>query len=338
MTHESAARPAPPASDFPAADGRPLQQVLPAVDLGGAGRLPRRPGPARGREPLLLRRLHHRPGADPRRRGRHLRRPGNLKGPAEGPFPARIESLETEAAFRAKSTADDPDAAKVVYISDVPLQRPGKWAFAALVKQGDGYTGSLVPTPSLVGQFDPPDVGDEAPPTRPRRRRRRRPRSPRSTPGSRRAPCTTRTSRTCSARSPWCSFSPRPRSARAVSAARWSTSPSRSSATPATTSPSSTRRSTTTTTSTRARARQVDAYGLPSEPWLFVIDREGRHHHHRDRGRLQRRGACRRRWIRSPPPSGGGVVARLVRVELVLWLTMSWSRCSRPRPSAGSRR
>ena len=32
---ESASRPAPPASDFPAADGRPLQQVLSAVTEEG---------------------------------------------------------------------------------------------------------------------------------------------------------------------------------------------------------------------------------------------------------------------------------------------------------------
>ena len=63
---------------------------------------------------------------------------GSLKGPAIGPFPARIESLETEAAFRAKTTADDPDAATVVYISDVPLEKPGEWVFAAMTKQGDG--------------------------------------------------------------------------------------------------------------------------------------------------------------------------------------------------------
>ena len=78
-----------------------------------------------------------------------------LKGPAEGPFPARIESLETESAFRAESTAADPDAAKVVYVSEVPLDKPGEWAFAALVKEGDAYSGTLIPTPSLVGEFDP---------------------------------------------------------------------------------------------------------------------------------------------------------------------------------------
>ncbi len=162
---ESASRPAPPASDFPAADGRPLQQVLSAVTEEGPVVTPAarvlRQGENRfsfgvftlAKEPI--------PDAEVAIYAAQ----GSLKGPAIGPFPARIESLETEAAFRAKTTADDPDAATVVYISDVPLEKPGEWVFAAMTKQGDGFGGSLVPTPSAVGQFDPPDAGDKAPVT-----------------------------------------------------------------------------------------------------------------------------------------------------------------------------
>jgi hypothetical protein len=51
-----------------------------------------------------------------------------------------------------------------VYVTEIPLNRPGAWAFGALIRQGDGsYQGSLLATPSLVGQFDPVDVGDRAP-------------------------------------------------------------------------------------------------------------------------------------------------------------------------------
>ena len=162
---EAASRPAPPASDFPAADGRPLEQVLSAATEEGpvvtpAARVLRR-GENRfsfgvftvGREPI--------PDAEVA----VYAAPKNLQGPAIGPFPARIESLETEAAFTAKTTADDPDAAKVIYIADIPLERPGEWTFGALTVQGDGYGGSLVPAGSLVDQFDPPDVGDKAPVT-----------------------------------------------------------------------------------------------------------------------------------------------------------------------------
>jgi hypothetical protein len=162
---DAASRPAPPAGDFPAADGRPLQQVLAAVTEKGpvvtpAARVLR---VGENRFPFGVFTLSREAITDAE--VAIYAAPGNLNGPAIGPFPARIESLETEDAFRAKTTADDPDAAKVVYIADVPLEKPGKWTFAAMTKQGDGLGGSLVPTPSLVGQFTPPAAGDKAPST-----------------------------------------------------------------------------------------------------------------------------------------------------------------------------
>ncbi|MGH2957793.1 MAG: hypothetical protein ACRDL6_12470, partial [Solirubrobacterales bacterium] len=89
----------------------------------------------------------------------------DLKGRAIGPFTARIEDLTTEPAFRAETTASDPDAAQVAYVTEIPLERPGPWTFGALIKEGDTYTGSLLATPSKVGQFTPPGAGDPAPRT-----------------------------------------------------------------------------------------------------------------------------------------------------------------------------
>ena len=162
---ESVARPAASASDFPAAQGQSLQQVLSAVAAAGPVVTPAarvlRVGENRfpfavfteAKEPIddVEVAIYAAPG-----RG--------LNGRAIGPFPARIEELSTEAAFRARSTAEDPDAAKLVYVTEIPLNRPGPWAFGALIRQGDGsYQGSLLATPSLVGQFDPVGVGDSAP-------------------------------------------------------------------------------------------------------------------------------------------------------------------------------
>ena len=48
-------------------------------------------------------------------------------GPAQGPFPARVESLATEPAFVARSTAADPDAGKAVYVTELEFDRPGEW-------------------------------------------------------------------------------------------------------------------------------------------------------------------------------------------------------------------
>src|SRR5262249_4201428 len=55
-----------------------------------------------------------------------------LEGPAIGPFPARIEDLTTRPAFRAKSTADDPAAAQVAYVSDIRFDKPRPCDFLAL--------------------------------------------------------------------------------------------------------------------------------------------------------------------------------------------------------------
>ena len=162
---ESASRPAPPPSDFPAAEGRPLEQVLGAATEEGPVVTPAARVLRRGENRFSFGVFTLAKEPIPDAEVAIYAAPRNLQGPAIGPFPARIESLETEAAFVAKTTADDPDAANVVYIADIPLERPGEWVFGALTVQGDGYGGSLVPTPSLVGQFDPPDVGDEAPVT-----------------------------------------------------------------------------------------------------------------------------------------------------------------------------
>ena len=159
----SASRPAPPASEFPATQGRTLEQVLGTATSEGPVVSPAakvlREGENRFSFGVFS--LAHEPISTAQ--VAIYAAPRGLDGPAEGPFPARIEDLGTEPAFRAKSTADDPDAAEVVYISEIPLDRRGEWAFAALVKEGDSFSASLVPTPSLVGEFKPPSVGDPAP-------------------------------------------------------------------------------------------------------------------------------------------------------------------------------
>jgi len=88
---------------------------------------------------------------------------GPPQGPAQGPFPARVESLATEPEFTAQTTSGDPDAAKVVYVSDLDLDRKGEWRLVALVREGEDY--ESVRIPSIVVGSDPkvPQPGDEAP-------------------------------------------------------------------------------------------------------------------------------------------------------------------------------
>ncbi|MDQ2939386.1 MAG: hypothetical protein M3R23_02525 [Actinomycetota bacterium] len=86
-----------------------------------------------------------------------------LGNPASGPYPAKIESLATEPAFSAKTTADDPDAGKVVYTTKINLPSNGEWRIGALIKDGDKLTASVL-TSAMVGQFkDIPRVGQRPP-------------------------------------------------------------------------------------------------------------------------------------------------------------------------------
>jgi hypothetical protein len=155
---------APAAAEFPTAQGKTLEQVLSASTGEGpviapAARVLRE---GENRFPFGVFTLGHEQIVDAQ--VAIYAAPGaGLSGPAIGPFPARIVDLTTEPAFRAKTTTDDPDAAQVAYVSEIPLNRPGPWSFGALTKEGDSFKGSLLPTEGEVGQFDTPAPGDEAP-------------------------------------------------------------------------------------------------------------------------------------------------------------------------------
>jgi hypothetical protein len=162
----SRSRPAAPVADFPAANGRSLEQVLLSASNGqegpvvspaaamfyvGTNRFPFGVFTA-GRDQITDAQvaIYAAPGK-------------GVKGRAIGPFPARIEDLTTKPAFRAKTTADDPTAAQVAYVTDIPLERPGPWAFGALIKTGNSYQYSLLPTPHPIGEYPSPQVGQKAP-------------------------------------------------------------------------------------------------------------------------------------------------------------------------------
>jgi hypothetical protein len=86
-------------------------------------------------------------------------------GPARGPYPARVESLETKPAFTAQTTASDPDAAKTVYVTEVNFDEPGQWQLDALVRNPDGqFRSATLAGPVVVKRDDTiPAVGDKAP-------------------------------------------------------------------------------------------------------------------------------------------------------------------------------
>lgn len=85
-------------------------------------------------------------------------------GPARGPYPARVESLKTPAAFMAKTTSQDPGAATSVYVvQDLEVEKRGELAMLALVRR-DGKLEATRPPSLVVGKNeDIPDVGEMAP-------------------------------------------------------------------------------------------------------------------------------------------------------------------------------
>ena len=86
-------------------------------------------------------------------------------GPASGPFPARYESLETDAEFRSAGVEKDKDAAKSVYVSDLRFKKPGRYEVLGVVRLDDRFVmatpagGPLTVKPN--GKV--PEVGDKAP-------------------------------------------------------------------------------------------------------------------------------------------------------------------------------
>ena len=86
-------------------------------------------------------------------------------GVVRGPFPARIESLETDAAYASQTTSTDPDAAEVVYVAELDLDSQGEWEILAMIREEDGTLRVARLNATLIaGRFpDVPSEGDKAP-------------------------------------------------------------------------------------------------------------------------------------------------------------------------------
>jgi hypothetical protein len=80
-----------------------------------------------------------------------------------GPYIARSESLKVSGPFQSRTTASDPDAAKAVYVSDVPFHRWGRHVVTAIAKL-DGRLVMTSPHSADVARSrnDPPAVGERA--------------------------------------------------------------------------------------------------------------------------------------------------------------------------------
>jgi hypothetical protein len=160
---EDSGTPAPAASSFPAAEGQPLENLAanaaPGDDLvvspagqvftEGRNRFGFGVFSVDGEQITDAEvAIYAAPGPD---------------GEAEGPFPAKVESLATEPAFTAENTAADPDAAKAVYVTEIPFDSPGEWRLMAMVNRDGEPTAVRLPSVVVQAQDPVPGPGDEAP-------------------------------------------------------------------------------------------------------------------------------------------------------------------------------
>jgi len=152
---------APAASDFPAVDGRSLQQVAdsmqggPEVGLAGQtfttgdNRLAFGVIDPQGKFVYGKTAVYVAP---------------NPSAKAQGPFPAPADVLVTDPAFKSRQAAAEGDLFAAVYGADVKFSKPGNWSVLTVTQSNGGMLAA--PTQVKVikpSQDDIPAVGDAAP-------------------------------------------------------------------------------------------------------------------------------------------------------------------------------
>jgi hypothetical protein len=84
-------------------------------------------------------------------------------GPVQGPLPAEVTSLETKPAYRAQTSEGPGDATTVYVVPKVDFDRGGPWLAIAMLMGPEGLEASRVPSP-VVGQHPGiPRAGQKAP-------------------------------------------------------------------------------------------------------------------------------------------------------------------------------
>src|SRR3954467_11439632 len=81
---------------------------------------------------------------------------------ALGPFPAPADSLLTKPAFRSQNAAVESSPIAQIYAAKVPFPKAGNWSVLVVTKQGTKLTGAAAQVP-VVAKSKIPDVGDRPP-------------------------------------------------------------------------------------------------------------------------------------------------------------------------------
>ena len=89
-------------------------------------------------------------------------------GQALGPFVAHYQSLEVKSQFQSETTLQDPDAAKTLYVAEVPFRKPGNYEVLGMARLDDRLVAATSAAPHyvVVGSKEDsvPAPGDEPPP------------------------------------------------------------------------------------------------------------------------------------------------------------------------------
>lgn len=84
-------------------------------------------------------------------------------GPVEGPFPAEGRSLRVRPRFESRSVATDPDAARSIYTAELPFRRAGEHRVLALARLDERLVATEPLTVRVSRDAAVPEVGERAP-------------------------------------------------------------------------------------------------------------------------------------------------------------------------------
>jgi hypothetical protein len=162
---EDTSRAAPPATEFPAAKGKTISELL--HDSGAKpSKLVIAPaaqtfdrGPNRYPFGVFTLGQEQIDDADVA-----LYFAKDAKGPVQGPLPAQVTSLETKPAYRAQDAGAPGEATTVYVVPKVNFDRNGPWLAIAMLKGEHGLEATRITATPVVGEFPQiPQVGDKAP-------------------------------------------------------------------------------------------------------------------------------------------------------------------------------
>ena len=152
---------APTREDFPAVEGRSLQAVADSMTAGPEAGLAGQVYTV-GRNRLAFGVIDAAGSFLYGKTAVYVARRPDAK--AEGPFPAPADVLVTDAPFRSRQAASETDLFAAVYEAEVPFDKPGTWSVLTVTRNGGG----LVAAPAQLkvkpeSADDIPAVGERAP-------------------------------------------------------------------------------------------------------------------------------------------------------------------------------